>query len=478
MLDGIEMDENLLLENGSKKQELEIVFEDDAIIIVNKPPEFLSVPGKEITDSVYTRIKEKYPNATGPLIVHRLDMPTSGILVLTKTKEANKILQSQFIKRTIKKRYVALLDGNLTKKSGTINLPLRLDIDDRPRQLVDFTHGKNAKTAWQVIEQKDNTTRIHFYPITGRTHQLRVHAAHKDGLNAPIIGDDLYGKKQNRLHLHAEFIEFIHPSTKESLDKLKSFGNILIPATSGELASGLVGEGRMAEPEDIVSFIENDILSKLPLKGKKVLITAGPTYEAIDPVRFIGNHSSGKMGFAIANSAANLGAEVILISGPSHQQIKHSLVKRIDVVSADDMYKVTHQYFNDVDIAILSAAVADYKPKNIANQKIKKKDSSLTIELSPTKDILASLGKIKKDQYLVGFALETNNEIENAKSKIKRKNLDAIVLNSLQDKGAGFATDTNKITIIDKNLNEKPFELKSKVEVAKDILNEIVEKLT
>ena len=269
-----------------------------------------------------------------------------------------------------------------------------------------------------------------------------------------------------------------HPSTKESLDKLKSFGNILIPATSGELASGLVGEGRMAEPEDIVAFIENDILSKLPLKGKKVLITAGPTYEAIDPVRFIGNHSSGKMGFAIANSAANLGAEVILISGPSHQQIKHSLVKRIDVVSADDMYKVTHQYFNDVDIAILSAAVADYKPKNIANQKIKKKDSSLTIELSPTKDILASLGKIKKDQYLVGFALETNNEIENAKSKIKRKNLDAIVLNSLQDKGAGFATNTNKITIIDKNLNEKPFELKSKVEVAKDILNEIVEKLT
>ena len=269
-----------------------------------------------------------------------------------------------------------------------------------------------------------------------------------------------------------------HPSTKESLDKLKSFGNILIPATSGELASGLVGEGRMAEPEDIVSFMENDVLSKLPLKGKKVLITAGPTYEAIDPVRFIGNHSSGKMGFAIANSAANLGAEVILISGPSHQQIKHSLVKRIDVVSADDMYKVTHQYFNDVDIAILSAAVADYKPKNIANQKIKKKDSSLTIELSPTKDILASLGKIKKDQYLVGFALETNNEIENAKSKIKRKNLDAIVLNSLQDKGAGFATNTNKITIIDKNLNEKPFELKSKVEVAKDILNEIVEKLT
>lgn len=270
---------------------------------------------------------------------------------------------------------------------------------------------------------------------------------------------------------------YIHPSTKNSLAKLQSFGNILIPATSGELASGLVGEGRMAEPQDIVTFIENDILSKLPLKGKKVLITAGPTYEAIDPVRFIGNHSSGKMGFAIANAAANLGAEVILISGPSNQQIKHSFVNRINVVSADDMYKECHKYFKEVDIAILSAAVSDYKPKNIADQKIKKKDSSLTMELTPTKDILASLGEIKEHQFLVGFALETNNEIENAKGKIKRKNLDAIVLNSLQDKGAGFATNTNKITIIDKNLNEKPFELKSKVEVAKDILNEIVTKL-
>ncbi|WP_405565892.1 bifunctional phosphopantothenoylcysteine decarboxylase/phosphopantothenate--cysteine ligase CoaBC [Polaribacter sp. Asnod6-C07] len=267
---------------------------------------------------------------------------------------------------------------------------------------------------------------------------------------------------------------YIHPSTKKSLDKLKSFGNIIIPATSGELASGLVGEGRMAEPQDIVTFIENDILDKLPLKGKKIVITAGPTYEAIDPVRFIGNHSSGKMGFAIAKSAANLGAEVFLISGPSHQKVKHSSIKRIDVVSAEDMYKAAHQYFNDVDVAILSAAVADYKPKNVANQKIKKKESSLTIELAPTKDILASLGEIKKHQLLVGFALETNNEIENAKGKLKRKNLDLIVLNSLQDKGAGFATNTNKITIIDKNLNEKPFELKSKIEVAEDIMNEIV----
>ena len=268
-----------------------------------------------------------------------------------------------------------------------------------------------------------------------------------------------------------------HPSSIESLNKLQRFNNILIPATSGELASGLIGEGRMAEPEDIVSFIEKDISSKLPLKGKKVLVTAGPTYEAIDPVRFIGNHSSGKMGFAIASAAANLGAEVFLISGPSNQQIKHSLVHRVDVVSAEEMYDASHIYFKDVDIAILSAAVADYKPKNSASQKIKKTDTALELSLSPTKDILASLGAIKKQQYLVGFALETNNEIENAKGKLKRKNLDAIILNSLQDKGAGFANDTNKITIIDKEFNEKAFKLKSKVAVAKDIMNEIVNRI-
>jgi tRNA pseudouridine32 synthase/23S rRNA pseudouridine746 synthase len=215
MLAGIEMDENLLLENLAEKQELKIIYEDDAIIIVNKPPEFLSVPGKDIKDSVYTKMKQQYPNATGPIIVHRLDMSTSGILVLTKTKEANKSVQSQFINRTVKKRYIALLDGNLPEEYGTVNLPLRLDLEDRPRQLVDFTHGKNAKTNWKVLERKNNQTRVHFYPITGRTHQLRVHAAHKDGLNAPIIGDDLYGKKQNRLHLHAEFIEFMHPTSNE-----------------------------------------------------------------------------------------------------------------------------------------------------------------------------------------------------------------------------------------------------------------------
>ncbi|CAA0242491.1 putative coenzyme A biosynthesis bifunctional protein CoaBC (Includes: Phosphopantothenoylcysteine decarboxylase; Phosphopantothenate--cysteine ligase) [Tenacibaculum maritimum] len=271
---------------------------------------------------------------------------------------------------------------------------------------------------------------------------------------------------------------YIHSSTKVSLKKLQRFGNILIPAASGELASGLVGEGRMAEPEDIISFIEKDILSKLPLRGKKVLLTAGPTYEAIDPVRFIGNHSSGKMGFELAKTAANLGAEVFLVTGPSSQKIHHSFVNRIDVVSAEEMYREAHKYYKNIDIAILSAAVADYKPKNIATQKIKKKDTSLQIELAPTKDILASLGAIKESQFLVGFALETNDELTNAKGKLQRKNLDAIVLNSLRDKGAGFATDTNKVTIIDKNLNEIPFELKSKEAVAKDIFHEIIKMLS
>ncbi len=268
-----------------------------------------------------------------------------------------------------------------------------------------------------------------------------------------------------------------HPSTLQSLEKLQSFGNVMIPATSGELASGLVGEGRMAEPEDIVNFIEKDMLSKLPLKGKKILITAGPTYEAIDPVRFIGNHSSGKMGFAIAKSAADLGAEVYLIAGPSHQKIKHSLINRVDVVSAEEMYKASHEHFSTSDIAILSAAVADYRPKNAVDEKIKKKDASLEVSLEPTKDILASLGAIKKDQFLVGFALETNNELEHAISKLERKNLDAIVLNSLKDKGAGFATDTNKVTFIDKKQHQVPFELKSKTEVAADIMNEILKRI-
>jgi len=269
---------------------------------------------------------------------------------------------------------------------------------------------------------------------------------------------------------------YIHPTTKINFDKLQSFGNTIIPAESGELASGLSGEGRMAEPENIIQFIENDLESKLPLKGKKVLITAGPTYEAIDPVRFIGNHSSGKMGFDIATAAANLGAEVVLISGPTHLQMKHSLVKVVRVTSADEMYDACHLYFSTTDVAIAAAAVADYKPKNVATQKIKKTESTFTIELEKNKDILLSLGQIKKHQFLIGFALETENEIENAKIKIEKKNLDLIVLNSLNDKGAGFGKPTNKVTFIDKDFNIFENPLKSKELVAEDIVNLIVKK--
>ena len=267
---------------------------------------------------------------------------------------------------------------------------------------------------------------------------------------------------------------YIHPSTLDSFKKLEQFGNTMIPAESGELASGLSGEGRMAEPENIVAFIEADLESRLPLKGQKILITAGPTYEAIDPVRFIGNHSSGKMGFDIALSAANLGASVILVSGPTHCKVSNPLIKVVSVVSAEEMYIACHQFYADVDVAIAAAAVADYRPKNVAQQKIKKAADDFVIELEKTKDILASLGEQKKNQFLIGFALETENEIENAKLKIQKKNLDLIVLNSLQDQGAGFSKPTNKVTFIDKFLNIEPMELKKKEAVADDILNKVI----
>lgn len=266
-----------------------------------------------------------------------------------------------------------------------------------------------------------------------------------------------------------------HPTTLDSFTKLQLFGNTIIPAESGELASGLSGEGRMAEPENIIAFLEADILKNLPLKGKKILITAGPTYEAIDPVRFIGNHSTGKMGFDLANEASKLGADVILISGPTSLKLNNTSIKMIAVVSAQEMYDACHLYYNSMDVVIAAAAVADYTPKNVSAQKLKKTEGDFTIELEKTKDILASLGADKKNQLLIGFALETENEIEHAKLKIQKKNLDLIVLNSLNDEGAGFGKPTNKITFIDKDFMVEPMELKSKEEVAKDILNKVIQ---
>lgn len=217
MLDGLELEANPFQENPGQGKEIEIVYEDEVLLVINKPNEFLSVPGKIITDSVYSRVKEQFPEATGPLIVHRLDMSTSGLLVLAKNEETYVLLQRQFIQRTVKKRYVALLQGIIKQKEGIIDLPLRVDLDDRPRQLVCYEHGKPAQTRWEVIAVKNKQTRVYFYPITGRTHQLRVHAAHSSGLQTPIVGDDLYGKKEDRLHLHAERLTFIHPVSKEEM---------------------------------------------------------------------------------------------------------------------------------------------------------------------------------------------------------------------------------------------------------------------
>ena len=264
-----------------------------------------------------------------------------------------------------------------------------------------------------------------------------------------------------------------HPSTKQNLELAEDFGHIIIPAETGELASGLVGQGRMAEPEKISKTIEDFFTSNTiskSLEGKTVLITAGPTYESLDPVRFIGNHSSGKMGFSLAEEAAKRGGKVMLISGPSSLDISHPNIEIHRVTSAKEMFNEVFNYYENSDITIASAAVADYAPKEIASEKIKKNDDSLTIELVKNPDILKTMGERKSKQFLVGFALETQNEEENALGKLQKKNLDMIVLNSLRDEGAGFKNDTNKIKIFTKT-DRKEFALKSKNEVAKDILN-------
>ncbi|MDR6942899.1 bifunctional phosphopantothenoylcysteine decarboxylase/phosphopantothenate--cysteine ligase CoaBC [Mucilaginibacter pocheonensis] len=269
---------------------------------------------------------------------------------------------------------------------------------------------------------------------------------------------------------------WLHPATRQNVTRLQSFGNIMIPPGNGELASGLYGEGRMAEPDEIISFLTSTIKKKLLLANQQILVTAGPTYEAIDPVRFIGNHSSGKMGFAIADELASMGANVILVTGPTAQLSKAQTIKRIDVTSAAEMLAACESNFKNSKACIMSAAVADYTPAHVAPQKIKKQDGGLNIELKKTTDILKSLGEQKAEgQILVGFALETNDEEQNAISKLQKKNLDFIVLNSLNDAGAGFKKDTNKITIIDRSQQKTVFELKSKDAVAHDICLKVVQ---
>lgn len=266
---------------------------------------------------------------------------------------------------------------------------------------------------------------------------------------------------------------YAHPSTKKNLLTLKSYGNEIIEPTVGHLASGLEGKGRMEEPENIVQFMD-DYFTPKKMLGKKIIITAGPTYERIDPVRFIGNFSSGKMGFALAESCARQGAKVILVAGPVKLRTQHANITRVDVDSADEMYRAVMKQFDEMDGAILCAAVADFTPVNMHKSKIKREKDNLSLDLKPTKDIAASVGEIKRgDQFVVGFALESDNEEQNALAKMERKNFDFIVLNSLQDHHSGFGFDTNRVAIIHRSGLKKQYELKSKLDVADDIVNEI-----
>lgn len=375
----------------------------------------------------------------------------------------------------------ALLVRILVKKGANVKVimthsaiefitPLTLSTLSKNPVLIDFT--KNTSGEWNNhVELGLWADALVIAPASANTI-----AKMANGICDNLLSATYLSARNNVYVAPAMDLDMLkHQSTVDNLKRIQSFGNKIIAPGNGELASGLFGEGRMAEPEDIVSFLEKEFSKNLPLAGKKILITAGPTYEAIDPVRFIGNHSSGKMGFALAEEFAAQGADVTLICGPNSLKAIHKNIKRIDIVSAEDLNKAAVNAFKSADISVLSAAVADYKPEKVAGQKIKKADGTKVLELIPTKDTLADLGKRKKSkQLLVGFALETENEIMNAKAKIKNKNLDLIILNSLNDKGAGFKSDTNKISIIDKYNKITKFELKSKAEVAQDIIKVIL----
>ncbi|WP_350292062.1 bifunctional phosphopantothenoylcysteine decarboxylase/phosphopantothenate--cysteine ligase CoaBC [uncultured Croceitalea sp.] len=362
----------------------------------------------------------------------------------------------------------------MTQSSSSFVSPLTLSTLSKNPVLLDFVNESDGSLSWNNHVKLGLWADVFLIaPATANTLSKMANGTCDNLLLATYLSAKcpVYFAPAMDLDMYK------HESTKTSLDKLQNFGNIMIPAESGELASGLVGEGRMAEPENITSFIQKHLAEGLPLSGKKILITAGPTHEAIDPVRFLGNRSSGTMGFELAKKAADLGANVFLISGPTNLSMEHYGVTLISVTSAEEMYNAVHKHYSEIDIAISAAAVADYRPKLISEQKIKKQGDGLQIDLVRTKDILLSMGEQKRNQFLVGFALETENEVENAKSKLQRKNLDAIVLNSLQDKGAGFGGTTNKITFIDKNSKVKAFELKTKAEVASDIWSEIITRI-
>ena len=362
----------------------------------------------------------------------------------------------------------------MTQSAGSFVAPLTLSTLSKNPVLFDFVNEEDGSLSWNNhVELGLWADMMLIAPATANTLSKMANGV-CDNL---LLATYLSAKCPVFFAPAMDLDMYKHPSTKASLDKLQSFGNIMIPAESGELASGLHGEGRMAEPETIIQKITDHFSAGLPLSNKKVLITAGPTHEALDPVRFLGNKSTGTMGFELAKKAAELGAKVILITGPTHLQLENSNIDVHRVVSAKEMYDTVHQFFLDVDIAISAAAVADYRPKNVADQKIKKKEGPMRLEMVRNEDILKSMGKKKEHQFLVGFALETQNEMENAQRKLLDKNLDAIVLNSLNEKGAGFGQNTNKVSFLDKNSNVKTFEVKTKADVAIDIWKEIISRL-
>ena len=363
----------------------------------------------------------------------------------------------------------------MTPKAKEFVTPLTLSTLSKNEVYSSFTHQDNDNAQWNNhVELALWADLFIIAPATANTLSKMAHGT-SDNL---LLATYLSAKCPVYVAPAMDLDMYKHPSTQETFEALERFGNVIIAAQTGELASGLIGQGRMAAPETIIEFVSSEILKKLPLRDKKVLITAGPTHEVIDPVRFIGNHSSGKMGIALAEAASQLGASVILVLGPSSIPVSEKNIAVIRVTTAQQMYDAVHQHYDATDIAICSAAVADFKPARVSNEKIKKRPGQgISMELEPTKDILASLGLLKKDQFLVGFALETQNELENSKKKLDKKNLDLIVLNSLRDKGAGFKGDTNKVTFIDKDNKVTPFDVKSKHEVARDILKHIITKI-
>ena len=359
----------------------------------------------------------------------------------------------------------------MTPSSKDFVSPLTLSTLSKNPVLSTFTAEDSDNPVWNDhVELGQWADLLLVAPATANTLSSMVHGR----CNNLLLAVYLSAKCPVFIAPAMDLDMYAHPSTQENINTLKSFGNHVLPVGEGFLASGLEGKGRMLEPEEMVSKVVSFFNPTLELKGKKVLITAGPTYEAIDPVRFIGNHSSGKMGYALAEVALKMGAAVTLISGPSSEKISYPSLKLIKVVSAEEMLTAVQEFYDSTDIAIAAAAVADFKPKKIASNKLKKESGLAHISLVPTVDILSYMGEKKKEQKLIGFALETENELEHAKGKLSRKNLDGIVLNSLQDPDAGFSVTTNKITFIHADFRAESYPLQSKLECAQRIFEQIL----